>query len=414
MSQNVLLVIGFTWPEPASTAAGNRMLQLLDFFKSKGYAIVFASTASKTELSLNLDALEIESKSIVLNDSGFDTFIKDLNPKIVLFDRFLTEEQFGWRVSENVPNALKILDTEDLHSLRKVREVSHKKGIPFSTKTWLQEDITKREVASVLRCDLSLMVSTFEMQLLTQTLKLDQSLLLHLPFLLGNISSVEQESWLKFSERENFICIGNGKHAPNVDAVLWLYQEIWPLIRKALPKAQVAVYGAYLPQQVKELHKPEIGFLVKGWAEDANKVLSHSRINLATLRFGAGIKGKLTTVMQNGTPSVTTSIGAEGMYDGLPWSGAIAETPIEIAREAIQLYTCEKDWLEAQQNGIVLVNELYNKEKLSERLAIVLEHLHQNLEEHRIHNFMGSLLGHQTMQSTKYLSKWIEEKNKKE
>ncbi|MGS0528200.1 glycosyltransferase [Zobellia nedashkovskayae] len=413
MKQNVLLVIGFTWPEPASTAAGNRMLQLLNFFKNEGYDIVFTSTASKSERSLDLDVLGIKSRDIALNDSGFDGFIKEINPTVVLFDRFLTEEQFGWRISENVPNAIKILDTEDLHSLRKVREVSHKREVPFLIRTWLQEDITKREVASILRCDLSLMVSAFEIQLLTETLKIDANLLLHLPFLLEKITSTEQEVWPDFDERVNFVCIGNGKHAPNVDAVLWLYQEIWPLIRKALPKAEVSIHGAYMPQQINQLHKPEIGFMVKGWVEDVNKIFTNTRINLAPLRFGAGIKGKLTTAMENGTPSITTPIGAEGMHDSLPWSGAIAETSQDFAREAVQLYTNKKDWQKAQQNGEALINQLYNKHKLSERFSLVLNNLQQNLEEYRIKNFIGNLVQHQTLQSTKYLSKWIEEKNKK-
>ncbi|WP_289042031.1 glycosyltransferase [uncultured Zobellia sp.] len=413
MKQSVLLVIGFTWPEPASTAAGNRMLQLLLFFKSEGYKIIFTSAASRTELSLDLEELQIETKSIALNDSTFDAVLKEIDPNIVLFDRFLTEEQFGWRVSENVPQALKMLDTEDLHSLRKVRELAHKKGIPFAVKDWVKDDITKREVASILRCDLSLMVSSFEMELLTKTLRIDKSLLLHLPFLLELITPETQEVWPKFNERSNFVCIGNGKHAPNVDTVKWLYHDIWPLIRKALPEAQVAIYGAYMPQQITQLHKPDIGFYVKGWAEDAVTVLKQARINLAPLRFGAGIKGKLTTAMQSGTPSITTTIGAEGMREGLNWSGAIAETPQELAREAVRLYTSEKNWLEAQRNGVTLINELYNQEKLGERLAAALHTIQEKLEEHREQNFMGSLLQHQSMQSTKYLSKWIEEKNKK-
>jgi hypothetical protein len=44
-----------------------------------------------------------------------------LNPDIVVFDRYMTEEQFGWRVIKNCPKALRILDTEDLHFLRKAR-----------------------------------------------------------------------------------------------------------------------------------------------------------------------------------------------------------------------------------------------------------------------------------------------------
>ncbi|TYA96141.1 glycosyltransferase, partial [Seonamhaeicola marinus] len=73
--------------------------------------------------------------------------VKQLNPKVVMFDRFMTEEQFGWRVTEQCPNALKILDTEDLHCLRKGRHQAFKEGALFN-KTYLFNAIAKREIAS--------------------------------------------------------------------------------------------------------------------------------------------------------------------------------------------------------------------------------------------------------------------------
>ena len=70
--------------------------------------------------------------------------------------------------------------------------------------------------------------------------------------------------WPSFEERQDFICLGNGKHAPNVEAIKTLKQHIWLLIRKKLPKAKLCIYGAYLPQQILELHDPKNGFEVLG------------------------------------------------------------------------------------------------------------------------------------------------------
>ena len=83
-------------------------------------------------VGIALDFLEVNEVSIELNNSSFNDFVKKLKPTIVLFDRFLTEEQFGWRVAENCPKALRILDTEDLHFLRKVRHNQLKKGEKFT------------------------------------------------------------------------------------------------------------------------------------------------------------------------------------------------------------------------------------------------------------------------------------------
>lgn len=411
--QKQLLIIAFVWPEPNSTAAGNRMLQLIDFFLEQEYKITLASTAVESELSLNLDILGVKKATIQLNHSSFDDFVTKLNPEIVLFDRFLTEEQFGWRVAEFIPNAIRILDTEDLHSLRQTRQVEFKNNRTFTTTAWLQNDTTKREVASIYRCDVSLIISSYEIILLTETLKIDPSLLLHLPFMLLKINREQVKNWTSFDNRKDFICIGNGKHAPNVDAVVWLKEEIWPKIRKELPAVQLHVFGAYLPQQIKEMHSSRENFLIKGWVADAEKAMGEAKINLAPLRFGAGIKGKLILAMQAGTPSVTTSIGAEGLHEGMSWSGTVADNADDFAKAAIALYNNQNEWHKAQQNGSAIINSVYRKEKLHDHFNTKINDLQQNLTIHRAQNFIGILLQHQTMQSTKYLSKWIEEKNSK-
>ncbi len=411
-STNTILIIGLVWPEPHTTAAGNRMLQLVDFFSKQQYNITFASASSKTEYSFALETLGVLCQKIELNNSSFNAFIAKLNPDIVLFDRFVTEEQFGWRVAETAPWTLRILDTEDLHSLRQVRETLFKKNTPFSPTKWLSSAITKREVASIYRCDLSLIISSFEMELLTDTLKMDDNLVLHLPFQMDKIDQGEIDSWTSFSSRKDFICVGNGKHTPNVDAILWLEKEIWPLIRKSLPNANIHIYGSYLPERIRQKHKPKNGFYIEGWVEHIDEAFGSSRINLAPLRFGAGIKGKLVKAMQNGTPSITTRLGAEGMHGKLPWNGSIVEDPKRFAAAAVALYSDETQWQQAQLNGKQIINELYDKEVLDKRLWDKIQHILHNLMGHRRQNFTGAMLMHHSLASTKYLSKWIEEKNR--
>ena len=405
-----LLVIALVWPEPASTAAGVRMMQLLQVFKNQGYRITIASAAAKSEYSADMVALGYETAEIKMNDSSFDVFVKDLNPDVVLFDRFLTEEQFGWRVADNCPQALRVLDTEDLHSLRHVREQCFKKEIPFTTDAWLADDKTKREIASIYRCDLSLIISSYEMELLNEVLKIDKSLLLLLPFMVNEIGN--DTSWKTFEQRQDFIFIGGGKHAPNIDAVKCLKSMIWPLVHKQLPEATMHIYGAYLPQQLLEMHNPKEKFLVHGRADHVDDVMQNTRVCLAPLRFGAGIKGKLLSAMQNGTPSVTTTLGAEGMHGILDWNGYIENDHSAFVEAAVRLYTKKEAWQTAQDQAKTLINTLYNKTSLESILANSIAQLQKNIAAHRKQNFIGSLLQHQTMIATKFMSKWIEEKNK--
>lgn len=405
-----ILIIGFVWPEPKSSAAGSRMLQLIAQFQNQGYEVTFCSAAKTSANTFDLSRINVEIKPILLNDSSFDAFVRALNPNIVLFDRFMTEEQYGWRVLEQCPNALRILDTEDFHGLRKAREVALKQNKAVGLEH-LQNDTTKREIASIYRCDLSLMISEVEIDILTQQFKIDKSLLYYLPFLLDPISKVEINQLPTFEERQHFITIGNFIHAPNYDAVLYLKQTIWPLIRKQLPKAELHIYGAYASQKVTQLNKPKEGFFIKGFAEDVNEVMQKARVCLASLRFGAGLKGKLIDAMKNGTPCVMTSIAAEGMFGDLDENGFIVDRPDAFAERAIDLYSNSEIWHTKQQNGFTILNQRFNKENLEEGLKSKIETLSINISEHRENNFIGQLFMHQSMQSTKYMSKWIETKN---
>ena len=407
-----LLILGFVWPEPNSSAAGGRIMQLISLFKEQGFKVVFASPAQDSEFMIDLADYDVEKISILLNNSSFDTFITELNPAIVLFDRFMMEEQFGWRVAENCPTALRILDTEDLHCLRLARQKAFKENREFTTTDLLRQEVAKREIASILRCDLSLMISEFEIELLKSTFKIESSLLLYLPLLLELDQISDLNKLPSFEGRKDFVFIGNFLHEPNWNAVQYLKDTIWPQIRKFLPQANLNIYGAYPSQKVLQLNNTREGFLIKGRAEDANEVVKNARIVLAPLRIGAGIKGKLLEAMQCGTPSVTTSIGAESMQGELNWNGFVENNPEAFANKAVQLYQDEKLWLDAQKNGNVIIEQRYLRSLFEDDFKNRINEMIFNLEDHRVNNFIGELLQHHTLRSTKYMSKWIEEKNK--
>jgi len=384
------------------------MMSILRLFKAQGWQVEFATPAQESEHAINLESEGISSKSIALNCDSFDIYIKAYQPNIVLFDRFMMEEQFGWRVEKNCPNALKILDTEDLQCLRNARHQAHK-AVREMTQEDLYSDIAKREIAAILRSDISLIISSYEMKLLIETFKVDASLLHHLPFMV-NLTKCPKTT-KSFTERQHFMTIGNFRHAPNWDVVLYL-QQIWPLIRKRLPQTELHIYGSYPPPKATALHNPKTGFHIKGWAEDAFEVMDASRICLAPIRFGAGIKGKLLDAMMMQTPSITTSMGSEGMYKDEAWGGAVADDIEAFVEAAVKLYTDEETWVEAQKNGTALLHAHYDAKKLGVSLIEKILTTKENLTQHRLNNFTGAMLKHHSMMSTKYMSQWIAVKNK--
>lgn len=405
-----VLIIGFVWPEPASSAAGRRMLDIISFFKSHNSQITFVSTAKKTDFSVDLTALNIEVSTIKLNSNSFDEFIKNLQPDLVVFDRYMTEEQFGWRVVENCPEAIRILDTEDLHFLRKARKTAIDKNGNLE-KVNLISDLTKREIASIYRCDLTLIISEYELNLLTTEFNVPEYLLVYFPLHTVIANDPAKKEMPSFNERAHFISIGNFKHAPNTDAVLQLKNVIWPRLTKQLPDAELHIYGAYCPEAIKALSNKKDRFIVKGRAESVSKIMQNAKAYLAPIRFGAGIKGKLLDAMENGLPGVTTSIGAEGMHANLPWNGYITDTTEFFVEAAVKLYTNKTIWNSAVDNGYAICKTRFNYTISYSALSEKLQNTAKHLKTHRTKNFIGTMLLHHSMRSTQYLSKYIELKN---
>jgi len=404
-----ILVIGYVWPEPNSSAAGSHMLSLLRLFRQQSWQVEFATPAQKTEHMVDLAAEGISTQEINLNCDSFDAYVSAYQPDMVIFDRFMMEEQFAWRVEKNCPQALRLLDTEDLQCLRHARHEAYKAGREMSQHD-LFSDIAKREIAAILRSDIALIISGFEIELLINTFKLDEALLHHFPFMV-DLKTVPEKT-KPFNKRQHFLSIGNFRHAPNWDAVLQL-QKIWPQIRRQLPDSEMHIYGAYPPPKATALNNPKTGFLIKGWAENAFDVMGSARVCLAPLQFGAGIKGKLLDAMMVQTPSVTTSVGAEAMCQRDEWPGVVTDDMTYFADAAVSLYQDEEQWLVAQSRCNNVINKEYDGKIIGQQLIARIEEVNNNLEQHRLNNFNGAMLMHHSMMSTKYMSQWIAAKNLK-
>ena len=101
------------------------------------------------------------------------------------------------------------------------------------------------------------------------------------------------------------------------------------------------------------------------------------------------------------------------MHGNLPWNGFIEDNMEDFAKKAIALYSNKEIWIEAQQNGLAIINDCFSKEAFYNAFQLKLKAINEELEKHRLKNFTGAMLQYHTLRSTKYLSKWIEVKNKR-
>lgn len=424
-----VLMIGYIWPEPQSSAAGLRSMSLIRAFREHGFEVIFASPAKDGPPAENLRALGIGTQAIQPNDSSFDTWIAGLQPEFVVFERFMMEEQFGWRVNVHSPGSVRVLDTVDLHFLRRARQAALAQE-NSRAEALLLADLARvpdladgedalREVASIYRCDMTLLISRIEIELLCGTqgpLRIPRALVAEFSFCYDPAPASAAE--LKSQPRRDFVVIGNFRHEPNADGVRWLRQEIWPLIRRRLPQVRVHVYGAYAPREMMALNDPSAGFLMRGSASDQYETLGRHLVNLAPLRFGAGLKGKIADGWWCGTPCVTTSIGAEGMRLETPpqeprFGGKIADIPEKFAEAACLLYESQEDHDQACQVGRETLCTTFKHARNASRLIQELMDLRAKLSAHRTANFTGRMLSHHHHRSTQYFSRWIELKARK-
>ena len=413
-----ILALCTVFPEPNSSAAGQHILSLLQAFAHTGDEVHVASAAQHDDAAPDLSSLGFETHSIALNCSSFNTWVSALQPDIVVYDRFMLEEQFSWRVRESVPSAMHVLDTEDLHSLRQLRQDIIKRQA-FCDVSWpalkaLHQDhqvmhhpLAIREIGSILRSDLSLIISDVEMQLLTHCYPIAAAQLHHCPFLLPDADKHP----IAFAQRKDFVFIGNYRHAPNWDAVRVLAEHIWPVIRQQLPNVQCHIYGAYTPPKAQQLHQPSKGFHIQGYAKEALATVRHARVQLAPLRFGAGLKGKVCEAIRCHTPVVTTDIGWEGIAKGLPHASLHCEDDIQqFAALAVELYTQENAWLDFNQMALQALSSHFNSDAHRHALVAKVNTLFQALPEHRSQLFLQQMLTQQQHAAHKYMSQWIEAK----
>lgn len=354
-----LLWICSVWPEPTSSAAGVRTSQLLLAAKEAGFDVYAASSCSDNKFKSDLESNGIKTKSILLNDSSFDQYLEKIRPEIVIFDRFMTEEQFSFRVKNTCPDALRVLDTIDLHHRR-------------------DPSLKYRELAAILRSDLTLVVSEIEKEYLEQNFPVRNTL--YVPFWVERL-----EKPIAFSDRRDMVFIGNFNHPPNKEAITYIHSEIAPNV-----DCEVHIYGAYSEKFSDK------NFHCLGHTVDSKETLSRYKVSLAPLLTGSGIKGKILDSFAAGTPVAATNVAAEGIGDfGVE----------NVLERALILYENESDWETAQRLGFDILNERFSRE-------LCLERFFNALKTKKAPNFLNELLWFQTLRSTEYFSRWIEAKNK--
>lgn len=441
---SILFLSPTLFPQPNASAAGVRTVELLNHFAS------VSDTFSQVHYGCGLqadDSQRNEMKKLLPNvkihhfPPNREDGIKELlhsptfhDLKTVVFDRFFAEEAYSHYFYNHRPDVMRVLDMQDMHSLRYYRH-EQIKAYDVKSKGLLSLDCFKgtyaadiptckmdpvnkskkkdassmllRELSSIHRSDLSLVCSPYELKVLSDEYRIPHSKM--------GLASFFTKPKLKycgsdysFSKRSNFVSLGGFKHLPNIDQVLTL-QRLWPRIREQIPEAKVYVYGSYPPPRITQLHDPKKGFIVKGYVDHLDDALATSRVMLAPVRFGAGIKGKIIDSWIYGCPVVTTPIGMEGISgdDTKLWDTSVAYDDDSFIEAAVNLYKDKASWDDNQRQMRLIMETSFGLSNL-DRIDNQLKRQEKSLAQRREKDYMSSMLWYNSIRSTEYFSRWIE------
>jgi len=414
------LIFSTVWPEPKSSAAGVRQMQWIRFFRDMGIRVTLSSPSKmKSESdwgSLNLPE-GVECLPLPMNQSSVAETLKRLNPQIVMFDRFILEEQFGHLVYEACPDALVLLETQDLHFVRRARDSVKEKFLSLDPedlpREFYRSETALRETAAMMRVDYSYLVSSFEEDLLARDFEMGHERVQWVPFFYDE--PVIASSYARgFEARDAFVWIGNFRHGPNADGLRWFRKEVWPRVRVRIPSARLRIYGAYPSEEFSQWKGD--GVEICGSVENLDEVFFNARVNLAPLRYGAGVKGKILEGFRYGVPCVTTRVGVEGILptrERFEFPGAEANSPQAFAEACARMFQDEALWNDLRKNALVLMNDVYSAERIVPSLRSQIEYLWSEKQSGVLPKWSSRVLRHELLNSHKYFSKWIEEKERR-
>ncbi len=333
-----VLIIDATTPEPDQDSGSVRLTNMMHCFMELGFGVTFFADnrchAGRYTRELQEAGVEVWHQPWLDSLSGFfEEHGGDFD--YVLVSRHYVAVNYLSLVRRHCPRARFIFDTVDLHYLREQRLADLENSLALQQAARQ----TKRSELSVIdSADAVLVVSPAEVEVLAEDAP---DALVHV---LSNIHPVHG-SRRAFEQRADLFFVGGYQHPPNVDAMMWFVQDVWPLIRAELPDVSFHMIGSKAPEQIRALAGE--GVVFHGFVEDLERFLDGCRVAVAPLRYGAGVKGKVNMSMSYGQPVVATPIAVEGMYAESGREVLVADSEQAFADEVVRLYRDEALW-----NGI--------------------------------------------------------------
>ena len=363
-----VLFIDLTTPEPQHDAGSLVAVETMRALQALGYKVTFVPVDNflwSKAYSAPLQAMGIETIYHPFY-SRFEPFISARGSEfdLVVVHRFGAAERVMGALRTHAPKAKIAFMPADLHFLREEREAE----LSGDTAALDQAAETRRrEIAIIRSADAVLPHSNLEIEILNEEVPETPTFKLPLIYDPDPIAA-------GFHGRSGVGFLGGYGHPPNVDAVDWFMDEIWPKVRAAKPDARFVLAGSKMPDRFKALDGKN-GVEVLGFVQTIDEFFGNVRASLAPLRYGAGAKGKVAASLALGTPCVSTSVGAEGMGLTAGVDVLVSDDPEGFARHILAMLDDENRWNELRQAGVDFARRETSRDVVRAHLADMLGRL---------------------------------------
>lgn len=232
-------------------------------------------------------------------------------------------------IRENM-NSKIIYYGHDLHYMRMQREFEYEKDYNILEEAKYYKNL---EYSLIYKSDMSYYPSKVEVD---EIHKVDENLKVKdiVAYIYDKVD-LDRRDW---ENTNDLLFVGGFAHKPNVDAIKWFDEAIYPRIKARNPNIRLKLVGSNPTDEIIEIAKKS-GYELLGYVsdEELNNLYKTSRIVIAPLRYGAGIKGKIIEAMSKGSAIVTTECGAEGIKDADKFL-KIADSAQEFAHAIVKLF----------------------------------------------------------------------------
>lgn len=363
-SQNkeaTILIIDQRIPEFDKSAGARSTLHIIQTYKELGLNICF--------LPDNFDPIEPYSQQLrdlgikLLTDINIDSekifklWLKNYAKNIdyIFLSRPMVCKKYLKEIKK-YKNIKILYYGQDLHFLREQRTYEITKNIEHLETS---KRLKKIEYEIIQNADVSYFPSVVEKDLLKKDFPAkDIEVIPVYAYATDNLPAPQ-----KFEDRKDILFVGGFLHAPNADGLQWFVKEIFPQIVKVIPDIKLNVAGSNVTDEIRQLESTNINILGFVSDEELQYLYKTTRVVVAPLRYGAGMKGKVIEALYNQIPIITTDIGAEGI-ENLNNAIAIANEPDGFAHKLIELYSNKDKNEYAANNSLSIIKNQFSKEGL--------------------------------------------------